>query len=280
MVLIVVFFALFGAIIGSFLNVFVLRHGVKTLSGRSACASCGRELETVDLVPILSWLFLRGRCRFCGSKISIQYPLVEATTAVAFAFIGATSLSLTLQIAALPIAALLISISVYDIKHGIIPDTWVYSLSGFVLLFSLAYLTSTQDLAAFTPLFLAGPASALPFWALWYVSNGQWMGLGDSKLAWAIGWLLGPVYAFVAIIAAFVVGALVSVCVLLPLSSPAVMSFLYRVTHTTGSGESTWGFTMRSEVAFGPFLAAACAVIWLMILFGHDPLAYLNAVLP
>ena len=199
----IVFFALFGAIIGSFLNVFVLRHGVKTLSGRSACASCGHELEAVDLVPILSWLLLRGRCRFCGSRISIQYPLVEATTAIVFAFIGATPLPLTLQIAALPIAALLISISVYDIKHGIIPDTWVYTLSGFALLFSLAYLTSTQDLSAFTPLFLAGPASALPFWALWYVSKGQWMGLGDSKLAWAIGWLLGPLYAFIAIIAAF-----------------------------------------------------------------------------
>jgi prepilin signal peptidase PulO-like enzyme (type II secretory pathway) len=280
MLLDIVFFALFGAIIGSFLNVLVLRHGVKTLSGRSGCASCGHELEAVDLVPILSWLLLRGRCRFCGSKISLQYPLVEATTAVLFAFIGATPLPITVQILALPVVALLISISVYDIKHGIIPDTWVYVLSGFALLFSLAYLTFTNDLSAFTPLFLAGPVSALPFWALWYVSKGQWMGLGDAKLAWAIGWLLGPLYAFVSIIAAFVVGALVSVCILLPLSSPAVRSFLLRVTHISGSGEGAWGFTMRSEVAFGPFLAAACAVIWLMLLFGHDPLAYLNAGLP
>ena len=65
----VLVFGLFGAIIGSFLNVLVLRHGDKTLLGRSACASCGRELEAVDLVPIISWLALRGRCRFCGSKI-------------------------------------------------------------------------------------------------------------------------------------------------------------------------------------------------------------------
>jgi leader peptidase (prepilin peptidase)/N-methyltransferase len=273
-------FALFGAIIGSFLNVLVLRHGVKTLSGRSACASCGHELEAVDLVPVLSWLFLRGRCRFCGSKISVQYPLVEATTAIAFAFVGAASVPLTLQILALPIAVLLIAISVYDIKHGIIPDTWVYVLCGLALLFSLAYLTSTNDLSAFTPLFLAGPFSALPFAALWYVSKGQWMGLGDAKLAWAIGWLLGPLYAGVAIIAAFVVGALVSVCILLPLSSQRIRNVIKGFTPTPISERLVWGFTMRSEVAFGPFLAAACAVIWLMLLFGHDPLAYLSAGLP
>ncbi|HTR18707.1 MAG TPA: prepilin peptidase [Candidatus Paceibacterota bacterium] len=278
MLLYALVFGVFGAIIGSFLNVLILRHGVKALTGRSACASCGHELGVVDLVPIFSWIFLRGRCRFCGSRISIQYPLVEATTALLFAFIGAAPLPLTLQVLALPILALLVAISVYDIRHTVIPDAWAYAFAGLALVFSLAYLTFFGELSEFTPLFLAGPVSALPFWALWYVSGGRWMGLGDSKLAWGVGWLLGPVYGFMAIVLAFILGALVSVFILLPLSSPKVTSFLARVTHMKGSARAQWGFTMRSEVAFGPFLAAACIVIWLMLLYGHDPLAYTGLV--
>jgi leader peptidase (prepilin peptidase)/N-methyltransferase len=251
---------------------------VRTILGRSSCASCGHELEAVDLVPVISWLALRGRCRFCGSNISAQYPLVEAATAILFGFVGALPIALPLQAFALPIAALLIAISAYDILHGIIPDDWVYVLAGFSLVFSLAYLTSLHTLDGFTALFLAGPASALPFWALWFGSQGRWMGLGDAKLAWAIGWLLGPLYALIAIIGAFVLGAVIAVCVLLPLSSPAVRTFLARVTHTGRSASGALGFTMKSEVAFGPFLAIACAVIWLLLLNGHDPLAYLNAL--
>ncbi|HEV3244893.1 MAG TPA: prepilin peptidase [Candidatus Paceibacterota bacterium] len=273
-------FGLFGAIIGSFLNVIVLRHGVKTMFGRSACASCAHELEAVDLVPIISWLALGGKCRFCGSKISIQYPLIEVGTAILFGCIGAAPLALPLQLLALPVVALFVAISAYDIRHGIIPDSWVASLAGFSLFFSFVYITVNHEQGAFTAFFLAGPASALPFAALWFVSKGRWMGLGDAKLAWAIGWLLGPLYAFATIVAAFVLGAAVSVCILLPLSSPKFRDLLRRFTPTRSSRMLSWGFTMKSEVAFGPFLAAACLILWLMLLFGHDPLAYLYAGLP
>ncbi len=278
MLLYATIFGVFGAIIGSFLNVFVLRHGVKTLFGRSACASCGHELVAADLVPIISWLALRGRCRFCGSRISIQYPLVEATTAILFAFIGAAPLQLQLQLLALPIAALLVAISAYDVLHGIIPDGWAAGFAGFSLIFSLAYLTSTHQLSSFPLVFFAGPGSALPFAALWLVSGGRWMGLGDAKLAWGVGWLLGPLYAFVAIPLSFILGAIISVFILLPLSSPRVWAALERFTPKGASQKSRWGFTMKSEVAFGPFLAVGCAVIWLMLLFGHDPLAYLSVM--
>ncbi|MDR3571016.1 MAG: prepilin peptidase [Candidatus Pacebacteria bacterium] len=270
-------FTLFGAIIGSFLNVLILRHGVKTILGRSECASCGHELQAIDLVPILSWLILGGRCRYCGSKISAQYPIVEALTAIAFGFVGATPLPLSVQVLALPILALLIMISVYDFFHGIIPDAWSYAFAGFSLVFSLAYLTLIGQLSDFTALFISGPACALPFAALWFVSRGQWMGLGDAKLAWGIGWLLGPLYAFTAIVTAFVLGALISVFVLLPLSSPKFWAFLRHVTPNRSSSLISWGFTMKSEVAFGPFLAVSCAVIWLLLLFGLDPLNLLEA---
>src|SRR5665213_319969 len=266
-------FFLFGAIIGSFLNVLILRHGVKAISGRSACPACAHTLEAVDLVPIFSWLFLRGRCRFCGSGISIQYPLVELLTALVFAFIGVAPLTLTAQLAALPVAALLIAISVYDLRHTIIPDSWVVAFAGFSLVFSVIYLDLIHQLPAVVPLLLAGPFSALPFFALWYVSGGRWMGLGDGKLAWGIGWLLGPLYAFAAIISAFILGALISVFILLPLSSPVFWSFVKRFTPTGTSRKSAWGFTMKSEVAFGPFLATACLIVWISILYHIDPFA-------
>src|SRR6185503_8120428 len=80
-----------GAIIGSFLNVLVLRKGVQSLSGRSKCASCGKTIAWYDNIPLLSWVLLRGRCRACGSAISVQYPIVELVTAILFALVGITT---------------------------------------------------------------------------------------------------------------------------------------------------------------------------------------------
>lgn len=271
MILSALVFGIFGAIIGSFLNVLVLRRGVKTLGGRSACRSCGHELAAVDLVPVISYIALRGRCRFCGSRISIQYPLVESSTAVFFAFIGGAPVPLSLQLLALPVAALLVAISAYDILHTIIPDEWVYLLAGCSLLWMIAYLSAANALSEFTLYIIAGPVSALPFAALWYVSNGSWMGLGDAKLAWGVGWLLGPLYGFLAIAYAFILGAIVSVFILLPLSSKRVRSAFAAITHTGRSHKAALGFTMKSEVAFGPFLAAACALVWLSVLYHLDP---------
>ncbi|HUO50133.1 MAG TPA: prepilin peptidase [Candidatus Paceibacterota bacterium] len=273
-------FGLFGAIIGSFLNVLILRRGAKTILGRSGCLSCQHELEPLDLVPVVSWFMLRGRCRYCGSRISLQYPLVEITTAIFFGLIGGAPLPLSLRLVALPVAALLIAISAYDIRHTIIPDEWVFALSGCALIFTLAYLTQLDSLANFAPIFFAGPFAAFPFAGLWYVSDGRWMGLGDAKLAWAFGWLLGPLYAFVAIVYAFVAGALISVCILLPLSSPAVWKMISRITPSVHPAKGRWGFTMGSEVAFGPFLAAACAIVWLFILYRLDPLTPVLQFLP
>lgn len=84
--LVIVF--LLGLIIGSFLNVCIYRvpRGQSIISPRSACPSCGTQLTAIDLVPVLSWLLLRGKCRYCRVPISIQYPLVELLTAGVFAF--------------------------------------------------------------------------------------------------------------------------------------------------------------------------------------------------
>jgi leader peptidase (prepilin peptidase)/N-methyltransferase len=85
---VVLAFGILGLCMGSFLNVVILRRGRRAFSGRSSCMSCAKTLAWYDLVPVVSWVFLRGRCRACGSSISIQYPLVEGATAILFAFFG------------------------------------------------------------------------------------------------------------------------------------------------------------------------------------------------
>src|SRR3989344_3013018 len=240
-------FGLFGLIVGSFLNVVILRFGEKSILGRSACPHCGAQLRALDMVPVLSWLFLRGRCRYCGGRISAQYPLVEATTGLLFAGIGGAAMPLISTLLALPIAALLICIFTYDLRHKLIPDIWVWAFCLLALAYSLA--ADSWQLEAI----LSGPIAALPILFLWYLSRpftgaaGQWMGFGDVKLALGIGWLLGFPLGFISIFLAFIIGAIISVCILLPLP------YLMRACGIR-TNEGAGGYTMRSEVPFGPFL--------------------------
>lgn len=247
-------FGAFGLIIGSFINVAVLRFGTgRSLSGRSACMSCGYQLRWFDLVPVFSWIFLRGRCRRCGSRIAVQYPLVELTTGFLFAYIGAAELPLFERAYVCVAAGLLVAIAVYDMRHTIIPDAWVYAFS----VLGLGYA-----LFADGPVLLrlaAGPIAALPLLSLWAFSRGRWMGLGDAKLALGMGWFLGPAAGLISIFFAFIIGAFISVGILLPL--PYALSFLGRLGITALRTRPT-RFTMQSEVPFGPFLVASFFIVW------------------
>ena len=254
-------FGIFGLIIGSFLNVLIYRQGTgKGLGGRSRCMSCGKTLEWFDLIPVFSWIALRAKCRFCGSRVSIQYPLVEASTGIIFAFIGAApTFGISYKLLSCAIAALLIAIAAYDIKHTIIPDPWVWTFN--ILAFLVSLIAGSWQLAAL----LAGPLAALPLAALWYVSKGRWMGFGDAKLALGIGWLLGPFVGLASVMFAFVIGAAVSVCILIPLS---YKDRIFRYLGITRLSRAGGGLTMKSEVAFGPFLILSCIMFWLLALYG------------
>lgn len=255
-------FGLFGALVGSFLNVVILRRGARSLSGRSGCLSCTVQLKWYDLVPVFSWLMLRGRCRSCGSRISLQYPLVEALTAVLFGLVGGAGLLPAYTALSLCIASLLIIIAAYDVRHTVIPDAWAY-LFGALALFA-ALIAPAHPLLY---VLLAGPSAALPLFALWLVSRGRWMGLGDAKLALGIGWLLGPVYGIYAVFFAFILGAVISVGILLPL--PVLSGALRKAGIVRGRRQTS--YTMKSEVPFGPFLIASCILIWFALLY-HVPL--------
>jgi len=247
-----VFYFILGTLIGSFLNVVIFRYeeGI-AITGRSICLSCGRKLAVRELIPILSFIRQRGRCSACGERISWQYPLVELGTGVLFAlvfwtfYMGALNLSYVVTSTLhLVIMGLLVVIFVYDLRHTIIPNVFVYS----VALLALLLLFFDTDTASFTvptsSALLAGPLLALPLFLIWLLSRGTWMGLGDAKLTLGIGWLLGVTKGITALLLAFWTGAFVGILLLL------LPSFMHE-------GQlSFFGkrFTMKSEIPFGPFL--------------------------
>ena len=138
-------FFFFGLIIGSFLNVVIYRFNTgRTLGGRSACMSCMRKLSWYELIPLGSYLVQAGKCRGCKTKISFQYPLVELITGLIFAIlflkfqylfwtdIGSFSFTIAFYAA---IFSVLMIISVYDLKHKIIPDVLSFVFGAWVTRF-------------------------------------------------------------------------------------------------------------------------------------------------
>jgi len=236
---------IFGAVIGSFLNVVAIRFNTgSNISGRSKCMSCGNQLTWKELIPIFSFAVQGGSCKKCKSKISWQYPLVEFAAGVIFTLIfvffppidGPAILRDALY---LIISALLLVITVYDVKHKIIPNSFVYSFAGLSILalfFGGATWFHTPSIWAL----LAGPILALPFALIWLASGGTWMGLGDAKLVLGIGWLLGLNGGANAIILSFWIAAIISIAWLL---------------HRYKS------FKPKTEIPFGPYLILGMYIV-------------------
>ena len=166
--------------------------------------SCAKTLTWVELVPILSFAFQRGACKSCKAQISWQYPLVEFLAGALFVIIfllypPVGLISSIVTILELFILCILMVIAIYDIKHKIIPDAlvWIFVAAAFILMF---VGTDAHPFVMPSVLhLLAGPILALPFALLWYVSHGEWMGLGDAKLILGIGWMLGLSYGLTAL---------------------------------------------------------------------------------
>lgn len=259
---------LFGTIIGSFLNVLILRHNTgKSLSGRSSCPSCKHILSWSELVPILSWVTQGGRCKSCGARISVQYPIVEFISGVMFMAVAFLGLPVVPHVFALVIVSLLIAITVYDLRHTIIPNIWAYAFSIFSLVFFVLMFGGeiTAEIVVFR--ILSGISIAAPFAFLWFISRGRWMGLGDAKLMLGIGILLGFAQGFFAIMTSFVVGAVFGL-LLIFLSSPTWKNVLQKFTPKVTSEKMSYGFKMKSEIPFGPFLIGVSVIVWFLNLQG------------
>ncbi len=242
-----IFAFIFGTIIGSFLNVVIYRYntGTSIVSGRSMCFSCGKTLKWYELVPIFSFILQRAKCRNCKSKISWQYPVVEIVMGLLFVFVLIGQHSIIETIYLFILMSIFVVISVYDIRHKIIPNSFVYA---FILLSVLQFTwgSNTQVLD-----WLAGPILFLPFAGLWFFSKGTWMGFGDAKLALGIGWFLGFYAGMSAIIFAFWIGSVFGLT-------------LIGIGKTKSLLLGKKKFTIKSEIPFGPFLLIGTLLVFFL----------------
>ncbi|MFH1451255.1 MAG: prepilin peptidase [bacterium] len=241
-----------GLAIGSFANAVIwrLEKEKSIVSERSQCPNCGHVLAWNDLIPLLSFLFLKGKCRYCQKPISWQYPLIELTVAALAVFVFnqiAFVFYPWIFVYALAIAFFLTVVFVYDLKLSLIADEIIYAAIGLTLLADIFLALRGCNLGGcastnlFFPLiknyFLAASGASLFFLTIVVSSRGKWMGEGDIKLAFFMGLLLGWPGILVALFSAFFFGAII------------------------GLGLIAFGRKkMKSEVPFAPFLIAGTLI--------------------
>jgi len=266
--MIIVALAVLGIILGSFVNALVWRlheqaklTGKKGASakkrlqelsitkGRSMCPHCGHELAAKDLVPIASWLWLRGKCRYCQKPISWQYPLVEALTGVLFVisyvswpfvFHGVGLFQFVLW---LIFIVGFMALAIYDIRWYILPDRLVWPLTALAVVQVAVTAIWVGDFSALWQPVIAALIIFGLFWLLFQISGGRWIGGGDVKVGIMLGLLAGtPLHAFLIIFFASLLGTLGSV--------PTLM-------------KGAKGLT--AHIPFGPYLLLATVIV---VLYG------------
>jgi len=260
--MILIVLIILGLSFGSFVNALVWRtykqetkssrkknksSDLSIIKGRSVCVHCGHTLSAKDLVPVLSWLELRGRCRYCQKPISAQYPLVELLTTGLFIvsyhfwpmpFDMAGWLMFSLWLAA---TVLLVALAVYDLRWMILPNRLVFILIGVAFISIVLRLFSQPIIETLLAAVMGVVFSAGLFYLLFRVSDGKWIGGGDVKLAVALGLLVGgPLNAVLMLFLASLFGSLVAI--------PLLMA----------------GKAKRStHLPFGPFLIIATYIVFL-----------------
>ena len=260
-----IFIFILGLIIGSFLNVVICRLETKEsiFFARSKCPQCGAVLKWHDLIPVISFLIQKGKCQYCKKKISWQYPIIEIATGLLFVSVILSQQTknlylldplLTLKMTFyFLIICFLIIIFVYDLRHYIIPDKIVYPAIIIALLFNLfnykLQITNYELLKVLLSAFIP----AVFFLSLILISKGKWMGLGDVKLAFLMGLILGWPGILIALLLSFFSGAIIGLCLIL-----------------FGKKE------LKSQIPFGPFLSGLTILV---MLFGSKLFYWFEALL-
>ncbi len=253
----IIFFFVIGLIVGSFLNVVIsrLKTQESIIKKRSYCPHCKQKLAWYELIPLMSFILQAGKCRKCNKKISWQYPLVELATGILFALVFKfvvpggmiTNGQLLIPILFwLFVVSCLVVIFVYDLKHYIIPDEIIYPAIIIAFIYQLQYSIFNFQFSInfqfpFFNYLATGLIAGLLFLIIVLISKGKWMGMGDVKLAVFMGLILGWPNIFVGIFLAFLVGAFISLILIL--------------LNKKG---------LRSEIPFAPFLTGATviAIFW------------------
>ncbi len=216
-------FTWLGLFVGSFLNVCIdrLPQGQSIIHPRSHCAVCNRELGTLDLLPIFSYLWLRGRCRYCRAGIPLRLPIVEGVTGLLFALLyWKFGLGLELAISLIYVS-LLTAIFVIDLENHLVLDKVVYPAMALAFAFSFFWpglegmsMIPGETLSKVVSS-LAGGVLGLAAMALPYIlTHRRGMGLGDVKLGALVGLMTGFPLVFVAILLSWIGGGLVAVILL------------------------------------------------------------------
>jgi len=228
----IVFLFTVGVCFGSFVNcvVYRLNHNLSPLRGRSICPKCKHQLAWSDNIPLLSFALLKGKCRYCHSPISWQYPIVELTAGTLALLIFNLQFPIYKLIFNLLIMYCLLAIFVSDLRYMTIPDKVVYPAIFLSLLYSLFFIRDSVFL-------ISGLGTAGFFYFLVLVTKGRGMGLGDVKLAGLMGLILGWPKIAVALFLAFLTGAVVGVILIL-------------------LGKKRFG----EHIPFGPFLAGSTLI--------------------
>jgi len=244
-----------GAIIGSFLNVYIYRfHTGKSLGGSSHCLSCAKQLRWYELFPLISYVVLRGRCRGCSSYVPVRYFIVELLTAALFTMALALSTSVVMLFWLCAMFVVLIVITVYDYYHFIIPDELTVAL-GVLMTVWLTWQTWLGTLSIEALLWTVGASLAGSgfFFFLWFISRGQWLGFGDVKLAIPLGLWVGPTAVFSFIVVSFWIGAAISLVILGWQKYQRGQRRLHLSAET---------LTMKSAVPFAPFMIAGAVLVY------------------
>jgi len=254
----IVFAFLLGLVIGSFLNVCIVRlpYEESIVKPRSHCRSCEAPLAWYDNIPVVSFVLLRGHCRTCKEPISARYPLVEVLTAVLFALIVAHAAPAQQTVLNLVLGAALIVISFIDIDYFIIPDqiTWPSILIAPAAAFVVGHISVRTSLLGI----LVGGGLLWAFaWSYEKLRGQEGMGLGDVKLLAMIGGLQGWQASLFSLMAGAVAGSVVGLGMML-----------------------LRGRRFDMEIPFGPFLAFG-AILYMLagprlvhLYISHSPLFF------
>ena len=239
--MIVVFVFILGLFIGSFLNVVVYRlHRQETfIKGTSKCLFCGHRLYPKDLIPLFSYLFLKGHCRYCRHRFSSQYPLVEAATGISFVLIflnvfpggsfGFAHFMDWFQLLSWWVmASFLLIIFVYDLKYYLILDKVILPAIIFSFIVNLILGQNIWQML------LAALVGGGFFLAQFVLSKGRWIGGGDIRLGALMGIMVSWPNILAALFIAYILGSVISVGLLL-------------------ASKKEWG----DKVPFGTFLSLA-----------------------
>ncbi len=263
--------SILGLCLGSFINAFVFRLHEKSnkkyskvnlsiVNGRSICPSCEHELGPLDLVPVIGWLLLGGKCRYCSKSISLQYPIIELLTALLFLFsflywpydFGASGLVL-LSLWYILLTGL-ISLALYDFKWLILPNKLVLSLTILwlisLIIINIGYHQYYMHLIL---CLISGFIIFGFFYSIFIISEGKWIGGGDVKIGFLLGLIVAtPINSLLVIFIASLLGTFYSL--------PGMVVNKKKLS---------------SHIPFGPFLILATILIFL---FGSKLIAFYSHI--